>query len=191
VEYIEETDLPAEEDSPQGAAPEKNDSPKRNYAQGSGFKAFAGRMFWKLFDLSSELMVQFKAHPILVHSPNGVIPMSFAFCILAVLFKSQGLATAALYSLVYVAFTMPLVLFSGYLDWKEKYGGNMTSLFMTKIACGGVITVLTPALAIWLFKSPQVLEVEGGRAAFLLTHLVLLAAATVAGHMGGKLVFKD
>jgi rubredoxin/uncharacterized membrane protein len=167
------------------------DAPKRTYAQGSGFKAVAGRAFWKLFDLSSDLMVRFKAHPILVHSPNGVIPMSFAFCVLAVLFKSQGLATAALFSLIYVAFTMPLVLFSGYLDWKEKYGGNLTSLFMTKIACGGIIAVLTPALAIWLFKNPSVLEVEGGRAAFLITHLILLAAATVAGHMGGKLVFKE
>ncbi|MDI6796497.1 MAG: hypothetical protein QMD09_06115, partial [Desulfatibacillaceae bacterium] len=135
VEFVEDdkqgAGLPTgQESQPEEASSAGQDAPKRSVPDGSGFKAVAGRAFWKLFDLSSDMMVRFKAHPILVHSPNGVIPMSFAFCVLAVLFKSDGLATAALFALIYVAFTMPLVLFSGYLDWKEKYGGNLTSLFM-------------------------------------------------------------
>ncbi len=36
---------------------------------------------------------------------------------------------------IFVVVSMPLVLFSGYLEWQIKYVSNLTSLFIVKIAC--------------------------------------------------------
>jgi uncharacterized membrane protein len=54
--------------------------------------------------------------------------------------------------------------------------------------------VATTALAsvLWMEANPEVLLQPGwGRYLFLLLNFIMLAAAGIAGHLGGKLVFKD
>ena len=61
-------------------------------------------------------MVKHHVHPISVHIPNGVLPASVIFIVLAALFNFSGLSQAAFYNLIFVIFTLPLVLFSGYIE---------------------------------------------------------------------------
>ena len=78
---------------------------------------------------------------------------------------------------------MPVVFFSGYLDWQAHYGGVYTSLIVTKIVCGVIVFVVGVVLLLWgMFSS-------GASWPFFLLHLIMLGAAGVAGYMGGKLVF--
>ena len=132
------------------------------------------------FSALSEQMVKFRSHPIMSHIPNGVLPAAVLFLFLGSVLSHEGLKTAAFYNLLLVVFAMPVVVFSGYLDWQAYYGGVYTSLIVTKIVCAAVIFLVGIVLVLWG---------SVGAGLFFLLHLVMLAAAVVAGYMGGKLVF--
>lgn len=189
VELIEE-EAPAAE--PEAAtetidAEFTSDSSSRTLNPAEGPKTAARQAF----DTVKSLMIRHHAHPILVHIPNGVVPVSFLLALLAVMLKSDRISSAVEFNLLFVMLSMPLVLFSGYLDWKEKFGGAFTSVFITKMVCGGLITLGSAVLYFWMLKNHAVLITPGKWMPFMLTDLVLLGAAGVAGFFGGKLVFKD
>jgi uncharacterized membrane protein len=136
------------------------------------------------------LMVKHHVHPISVHIPNGVLPASVIFIVLAALFNFSGLSKAAFYNLMFVVITLPLVLFSGYIEWQKKYGGQMTRLFKIKIICASVVSLTAVILVLWLFIDPQA-ATSSMNGLFLLINFVMLTAAAIAGFIGGKFVFKD
>jgi uncharacterized membrane protein len=136
------------------------------------------------------LMVTHHVHPISVHIPNGVLPASVIFIVLAALFNFSGLSKAAFYNLIFVVLTLPLVLFSGYIEWQKKYGGQLTRLFKTKIICAAVVSLAAVILVLWLLIDPQA-ATSSMNLLFLLINFVMLTAAGIAGFIGGKFVFKD
>lgn len=148
----------------------------------------------KLVDFINEQMVRHHAHPLSVHIPNGVLPVAVLFILLAIVFSSGTLATAAFYNSVVVLLSMPVVIYSGYNAWQRKYGGHLSTLFIIKITAAAVVVVTCLLAVIWYIFNPGMLVGEassGSRAGFLLLNLVMLAAAVIAGFIGGKLVFKD
>lgn len=145
-----------------------------------------------LYDTVAELMVKHHAHPVSTHIPNGVLPVSVLFILMAAMFNVAGLSQAAYYNVIFVLLSMPFVLFSGYNEWQRKYGGAMTSTFKIKIACGAVVTTLTLIVVIWQMIDPGVvLHGSSHRGLFVFLNVVMLGAAGVAGFLGGKLVFRD
>jgi rubredoxin/uncharacterized membrane protein len=139
-----------------------------------------------------QMMVKHHIHPISVHIPNGLLPVSVLFIFLAVIFKFTGLSQAVFYNLIVVVFAMPLVLFSGVIVWRKKYNGAMTPLFLTKMICGGVVSLTAMILVIWSIIDPGVLALTSSHlVAFLFVNIVMLGAAVTAGFLGGKLVFKE
>ncbi len=145
-----------------------------------------------IHDRIYQLMVKHHVHPISVHIPNGLLPVSVLFIFLAVIFKFTGLSQAAFYNLIFVVFAMPLVLFSGVIVWRKKYNGAMTTLFLTKMICGGMVLLTAMILVIWSIVDPGVLALTSAHlVAFLFVNIVMLGAAVTAGFLGGKLVFKD
>ncbi len=144
------------------------------------------------YDRIYQLMVKHHVHPISVHIPNGVLPVSVIFVFLSAIFKFSGLSQAAFYNLICVVFSMPLVLFSGIVVWRKKYNGALTTLFLTKMICGSLVSLLAMILVIWSIVDPGVLTLTSTRlGAFLFINIVILAAAVIAGFLGGKLVFKE
>lgn len=142
----------------------------------------------RLFDF----MVKHHVHPVSVHVPNGVLPASVVFIVLAAIFNCSGLGQAAFYNLLFVVLTLPLVLFSGYLEWQKKYGGELTSLFIVKMMCAAVVSIAAIILVVWFMLDPkEAAEPLYRNKLFLLVNFVVLAAAATAGFIGGKLVFKD
>jgi uncharacterized membrane protein len=144
--------------------------------------------FLRIYDMVTALMTEHHLHPISVHIPNGVLPLSVFFAMLSVMFGAAGMDIAAFYSLIYVLLAMPMVLFSGYNDWKRRYGGNMTNVFFTKMICGAVVFCLALILVFWRLINPEV-AASSARGLYLMIYFVMLGAAGVAGHLGGKLVF--
>ena len=138
------------------------------------------------------LMLKHHVHPISVHIPNGVLPVSVIFIILAVIFDSSTLQTAALYNMVFVVLTIPFVLFSGFIEWQNRYQGAWTKLFIAKIIAAAVVAITSIMSVVWWIMVPDVLQVSyPARWAFLALILIMLIAAIVSGFIGGKLVFKD
>lgn len=146
--------------------------------------------FTPYYDMITGKLTVLHAHPISVHIPNGVLPVSVLFIMISALFGIDALTTAAYCNMVFVTLSMPAVLFTGYNDWQRRYGGHMTSVFRTKILCGCVVSALALILSLWWSFDGEILTHAGsGRSFFILLCLVMLAAAVLAGYMGGKLVF--
>ena len=144
------------------------------------------------FEAVTRLMIKYHLHPITVHFPNGIIPMAVVFIFLAVIFQFAGLSTASFYSMVFVVLTLPVALFTGYNEWQKKYRGAMTRIFKIKIISALVVTASAVIIVLWHLLAPAIFQTSSAmRTGFLLLHLIMLAATGIAGHIGGKLVFKD
>ena len=159
-------------------------------AEGGTFPQKQG--FVEKYDPYLSLITKLHGHPISVHFPNGVVPLAVIFMFLAIFFKSESLSVAYLYNMIAVLLSMPVVLFTGYVDWKRVYGGAMTSVFLSKMVCGGIISGAAFIAVIWRAFNPEVLSPDySGRLIFIILNLVMLGAAGFAGYQGGKLVFRD
>ena len=142
-----------------------------------------------ILETLNSLISKHHLHPISVHIPNGVIPVSAIFIILGMVFQAGGLAMASFYNMIVVVITMPMVLYSGYVDWQNRYGGNLTNLFLAKMICGAIVTIISLIVVIWWLINPAA-ATNSSRLLFVFIHLIMLAAAGIAGFLGGKLVFK-
>ncbi len=142
-------------------------------------------------NLLFQLILKHHAHPVSVHIPNGVLPVSVIFLFIAVLFSAPTFGSAAFYNLVFVALAMPFVVFSGLIEWKMKYRGALTLPFIIKITCGIIVTILSWTMVIWLFINSNTIFSYQTKWILILIGLVMLAAAGLAGFFGGKLVFKE
>jgi len=127
-------------------------------------------------------------HPIAVHTPNGVLPMALVFLAGAVFFSWTGLEAAAFFSLIFVLATMPFVLATGFIAWQDLYKGTVTKIFAVKIAASMIVCTALVALVVWRLVDPAVASSEG-RWVYLTICFISVAAAGIAGHLGGKLVF--
>lgn len=140
-------------------------------------------------DKASNLLSQYHAHPISVHIPNGVLPLSVLFMAFALLTDHGGFSSAAFYNMIFVLLAMPAVVATGYNDWQLRFGGHLTPVFKTKIICAAVVLITTAAIVFWMNMQPYILMTPGaGRIVFLGLAGIDLTAAAVAGYYGGKLV---
>ncbi len=145
--------------------------------------------FQKYYAFVTGLMTKYHAHPISVHIPNGVLPVAIVFLVLSMLFQAAGLEAASFYNMIIVVLVMPKVLFSGYVDWKNRLGGNLTNLILTKMICGATVLLIGLSLVVWRWVDPMVaLASSPSRMTYLFLHLVILGAAALAGYLGGKLI---
>ncbi len=138
----------------------------------------------------TQLMITHHAHPILVHTPNGVLPVAVVLFILAWMVDAALPAKAAVINLVFVVVSLPLVVYTGILEWQRKYNQADTLLFRIKILAATLTCAACLITLIWYLIDPAVLSTSLSWV-FILVNLIMLASAGVAGYIGGKLVFKD
>jgi len=166
------------------------DSPTGQAAESTPAPMVQASFLLKVYTLASQQIVKHHLHPIMVHTPNGILPMALVFLLITAFFGLPLFETAALYSLVFVLISMPLVVFTGYEIWQKRYHGAMTPIFKVKITASIVTVILLFTLIIWRFVQPDIMTTaSNGRWVFLFLSLVLVGAVGGAGHMGGKLVF--
>jgi uncharacterized membrane protein len=142
-------------------------------------------------DRFADAIYSLHIHPISVHIPNGLLPITVFFTFLSFIFLSETLNITAHYNMMVVLLAMPVVLFSGYKDWKSRYQGILSRPFITKMISGGIVTLTALVIVIWRIINPEIaLKPFPSRWIFFLIHLIMLAAATTAGYYGGKIVFR-
>jgi uncharacterized membrane protein len=168
-------------DEPQGASAS---APPAAAAAGGPAAPATGKL-GRLAAFAAKWLIRLHAHPVSAHVPNGVLPVAVVFLGLGLVFGRPSLREAAFYNLVFVMVAMPLVLISGYLDWKTKLKKARTPLILGKMACGAVVLVVGVGVIVW-----RIFDGEAcAKWSFFFAHLVMLAAAGTAGYLGGKLVF--
>jgi uncharacterized membrane protein len=130
-------------------------------------------------------------HPIFVHFPQALFPVALASFLLFLATGDPSFETGAyLMSAFGLAFS-PVTMITGYIDWKVRYKGYMTSVFKIKIVTGFVLIGLSLAAVLLRALVPETallpLSGLGWIRAGLLAGCV--ASCVVEGHFGGKLVF--
>lgn len=138
--------------------------------------------------LLTNLIQKHHLHPISVHFPNGILPAIALFIVLAFILGDKSLDSAAFYCSIFVLINMPLVLFSGYVEWQRRYNGAKTTVFIIKIACSVVVLLTLLAVVLWRFISPDLLFSGGSSYVYIGLSLLMLTAAGIAGHLGGGLI---
>ncbi len=92
--------------------------------------------------------------------------------------------------MIFVLLAMPVVLFSGMVEWQKHYQGALSSVFIIKIGCGAVVLFSLSFLVVWRVFNPEVASPDSPvRWIYFLVHVIALGAVGLAGHLGGKLVF--
>jgi len=137
-----------------------------------------------------EFMLKHHIHPISVHFPNGILPVSVILFVLAWLFDSELMVKAGFINLIFVILALPLVLFSGFMEWTRKYNQALTLIFKIKILAASLTTASCVIVVAWYLIDPLVLS-SSLAWIFILVNIIMLTAAGVAGLIGGRLVFKD
>lgn len=134
-------------------------------------------------------LVKLHGHPIAVHIPNGVLPVAVLFLLAGMVMGSNAFIQASFFNAVMVLLAMPIVIYAGWVDWQHRFGGNMTSVFKTKIVCAAIVTLTLLVIVIWrLFDPLAGTAYASGRWIYLGLHLIALGAGAVAGFFGGKLI---
>lgn len=142
--------------------------------------------------LFARLVLKHHIHPVSAHIPNGVLPVSVIFVIFSMLFGSPVLQTVAKYNIAIVLLVLPFVVFTGYLEWKNRYMASFTKLFVVKMIAAATTMVSLALVVVWWFVVPEILQSPiQHKAVFILLNVIGLSAAGCAGFLGGKLVFKD
>ena len=142
------------------------------------------------FEKIKSLLVKHHAHPVSVHTPNGILPAAVIFFLTAWMLDYDLLAKVAFINMIFVIIALPFVIFTGVLEWKKKYNGALTILFKLKILTASLTTILCVASIVWYLLEPKILSSPNAWI-FILINVIMLACAGIAGHIGGKLVFKD
>lgn len=138
------------------------------------------------------MMVKHHLHPISVHVPNGMIPFAVIFIMLATILDLDVFYVVAFFNLGAIVLTLPIVLFTGVVEWQIKYGGKLTKLFKKKIIAAVAVSIISIGLFVWYFIYPLTTHAPNAmRYVFALIALMLLIPTTIAGNIGGKLVFKE
>jgi rubredoxin/uncharacterized membrane protein len=133
------------------------------------------------------LILDYHLHPITVHTPNGILPMTLLFIAAAMFLGAPGFEYAAFISLFFVLLVMPSVLITGVVVWLKRYRGATTTIFIIKIGAAMVVTTLLTIMVVWRIIDPEVLA-GAGRWIYLLLGAVMVGAAGLAGHLGGTMV---
>jgi rubredoxin/uncharacterized membrane protein len=142
------------------------------------------------FDKFTAFSLKHHLHPITVHFPNGILPVIVVFLGISAYFNIVSLEVAAYYNLIFLLITLPLVLFTGFIEWQKRYKGIKTAIFITKIICSLIVLVLVGVLVFWRLIDPQVMAAESpSRLIYLGIALLVLGVAGFAGYLGGKLFY--
>lgn len=142
------------------------------------------------FKKIESLLIKHHAHPVLVHTPNGILPAAVILWLLAWIFDYDLLSKVAFINLIFVILSLPFVILTGILEWKKKYNGALTIIFKLKILAATVTSVLCVISLVWFLMDPKILS-SPKALIFIFINIIMLIAAGIAGHIGGKLVFKD
>lgn len=149
----------------------------------------------RLADSSRRILVKLLEgiyfHPILVHFPQALFPVAFASLLLYLATGNVAFENGASLMTIFGLAAAPVTMITGYIDWKIRYKGYMTSVFKIKIVTGFVLVGLSLAAVLLRALLPETglfpLSGTGWLRAALLAGCV--ASCVVEGHYGGKLVF--
>jgi len=133
----------------------------------------------------------FYAHPMFVHFPQALFPVSFASFLLYLATGFPEFEAGAFVAAGFGAVASLATTLTGFIDWKVRYKGYMTSVFRIKIVGAFLLIALSVPAVLLRLHAPETAALPLSGTGWLYAALLGACAATcvVLGHYGGKLVF--
>jgi uncharacterized membrane protein len=136
-----------------------------------------------IYEWLNKLGYSHNLHPAVVHFPIGVAMVSAIALFIAHKFNKPAFATTAYHCQQFGLVAMPIVMFIGYMDWQQFYGGSHNPHIALKILLAFFLTAAFSASAIVGRKGQQM-----GRKFKWTTSGALIIALSI-GYLGGELLY--
>lgn len=136
-----------------------------------------------IYDWLNKLGYTHNLHPAVVHFPIGVAMVSAIALFIAHKFNKPAFAMTAYHCQIFGLVSMPLVMFIGYMDWQQFYGGSHNTHIALKILLAFFLTAAFMCSAIVGRKGQHV------ERKFTVTTSVALIIALSIGYLGGELLY--
>ncbi len=135
--------------------------------------------------------IKIHPHPIAVHFSNGLIPVSIFFLLLFFVTRDPQIEITAFYILIAGTVGSCLALGTGLFDWKKHYRGAWVPVFRKKLTAG-LLSIFggTAACLIRYFHPDLLSSISALSVLYLVLNFFVLACVSVAGYLGGRLVFQ-
>ncbi len=135
--------------------------------------------------------VKIHAHPIAVHFSNGLVPVSIFFLFVFGVTHARDMEIVAFYTLVIGTLGSLLALGTGLFDWKRNYKGAWVPVFKKKLTAAILSILAGTAACLLRYAQPELLySLDLLSIIYVVLNLFMLGCVTVAGYLGGKLVFQ-
>ena len=154
---------------------------------GSRFVPVRGRIYRFFRDFCDTFVL----HAVAAHFSNGLLPATVLFLLLALISGDPYFERTVLHLIVLALCVTPLSFFSGFRDWRTKFGGGRAPIFYRKMWLSGLLFLLEGSAAGIRLAYPEVLN-HGGIFKWLYAGSLLgaLPVVVLLGHYGGKLAFQ-
>ena len=122
-------------------------------------------------------------HPAFTHIPMGMVIGAVVFRLASFLPRMKMLARTGYHCVILALLGIAPTIFTGYLDWQHRFGGNWEFLIVLKMVLAGVLTVLLLLTAI---KDDPENRGFHRRTAW---YLLMMVVAIGLGYSGGELQY--
>jgi uncharacterized membrane protein len=129
-------------------------------------------------------------HAILVHFPTALYPIAIIFLFLALIFGKESFSNSYFYLMIIATLFTPLCHYTGMLEWRKKFRGTRTHIFINKIRFGIILNVVGGLCTTWYWFYPGILDHIGVfNIAFIILNISIIPIVVYLGHLGGRLVY--
>lgn len=125
-------------------------------------------------------------HPIFVHFPLALLPLTFACDVLGRITGRSSLSHAAWWAILFAALATPLTAISGW-RWLGGMGDMIHDQMPLHQWLGTIIPVLLIPLTLWRYRFHA--RSTAASVPYLIIAAAMLLAVTVQGHVGGMMTF--
>lgn len=122
-------------------------------------------------------------HPAFTHIPMGMVIGAVVFRLASFLPRMKMLAKTGYHCVILALLGIAPTIFTGYLDWQHRFGGNWEFLIVLKMVLAAVLTVLLLLTAI---KDDPENRGFDRRTAW---YLLMVVVAIGLGYSGGELQY--
>lgn len=136
-----------------------------------------------IFDFLSNIGFLHPVHPAFTHIPMGMVMGAVAFRFGAFLPRLKFLAKTGYHCVILGLIGLPPTMFTGYLDWQHRYGGEWETLIIVKMILAVLLGVLMAVIVMKDDPENPALDKKTG------FYALLLLLAVGLGFSGGELIF--
>ncbi len=147
----------------------------------------------KIFPEKTKLkigLLEIPFHALSVHFPTALYPVAIIFLFLALIFDRDSFRSTYFYLMIIAAFSTPISHFTGIVEWKNKYRGARTHIFINKIRFSLILSVVGGLCTTWYWIYPEILDYTGiYNIIFIVLNISIIPLVIYLGHLGGKLIY--